>query len=53
MNYDNIQIALFEGLSAEDKRLFFDFAKHRFFEAHQAIVRWVMRCMSLCRAWCG
>jgi signal transduction histidine kinase len=38
MNYDNIQIALFEGLSLEDKRLFFDFAKPRSFDAHQAIV---------------
>ena len=38
MNPNDIQIALLEGLSVEDRRLFFDLAKTRVVEDHQAIV---------------
>ena len=39
MNYDDISIALFEGLPEEDKKLFFDLARIRSFEDQAPIVR--------------
>lgn len=38
MNYLDIQIALFDGLTTEDKRLFFDVAKQRSYQDRDVIV---------------